>query len=162
MCMGFTIHALISQKAELRCLLPKHLLDRGFFPSLSSGSKKIDERASNKIPNYSWSGQRKIPSYVDKLVFPEEFLTSLRTIAMQENELFKVKSLLEEVHCYKNSFFLFIYCLIFFNHIDIVLLFDNSVDFMITNLFLLCYRSLHGDCDLSMFPVVKISRPLFL
>ncbi|XP_057531765.1 ribulose-1,5 bisphosphate carboxylase/oxygenase large subunit N-methyltransferase, chloroplastic isoform X2 [Amaranthus tricolor] len=86
-----------AQKAELRCLLPKHLLDRGFFPSLSSGSKKIDERASNKIPNYSWSGQRKIPSYVDKLVFPEEFLTSLRTIAMQENELFKVKSLLEEL-----------------------------------------------------------------
>ncbi|CAO2835021.1 unnamed protein product [Amaranthus hypochondriacus] len=86
-----------AQNAELRCLLPKRLLDRGFFPSLSNGSKSIEERPSNKIPNYSWSGQRTIPSYVDKLVFPEEFLTSLRTIAMQENELFKVQSLLEEL-----------------------------------------------------------------
>ncbi|KAL5166988.1 Ribulose-1,5 bisphosphate carboxylase/oxygenase large subunit N-methyltransferase, chloroplastic [Glycine soja] len=41
--------------------------------------------------------QRKMPSYVNKLVFPEKFMTTLRTIAMQEDELFKVSSMLEEL-----------------------------------------------------------------
>lgn len=84
-----------AQKAELRCLLPKSLLDHGFFSS-SSERKNIKEYAMDKATNFSWSGQRKIPSYVKKLVFPE-LLTSLRTIAMQENEIFKVQSLLEEL-----------------------------------------------------------------
>ncbi|KAL5128228.1 NO-associated protein 1, chloroplastic/mitochondrial [Glycine soja] len=44
-----------------------------------------------------WSGQRKMPSYVNKLVFREKFMTTLRTIAMQEDEVFKVSSMLEEV-----------------------------------------------------------------
>uniref|UniRef100_A0A803MQ21 SET domain-containing protein n=1 Tax=Chenopodium quinoa TaxID=63459 RepID=A0A803MQ21_CHEQI len=85
------------EKAELRCLLPKSLLDQGFFPCSSSESKNIQECAKDKGPNYSWSGQRKTPSYVNQLVFPEDFLTSLRTVAMQENELFNVQSLLEEL-----------------------------------------------------------------
>lgn len=83
------------QKAEMRCLLPKTLLDNGFFPS---GTKNSGENnKSNKVCNYSWSGQRKTPSYVDKLVFPEKFMATLRTIAMQEDELFKVSSMLEEL-----------------------------------------------------------------
>ena len=31
------------------------------------------------------------------MVFPEKFMTTLRTIAMQEDEVFKVSSMLEEV-----------------------------------------------------------------
>ncbi|PON85193.1 hypothetical protein TorRG33x02_190370 [Trema orientale] len=38
-----------------------------------------------------------MPSYLDKLVFPENFLSALRTIAMQEDEPFKVSTLLEEL-----------------------------------------------------------------
>ncbi|XP_028769031.1 uncharacterized protein LOC114726587 [Neltuma alba] len=86
-----------AQKAEMRCLLPKTLLDHGFFPL---GTKKGGENERCKVDqvcNYSWSGQRKTPSYANKLVFPEKFMTALRTIAMQENEIFKVSSLLEEL-----------------------------------------------------------------
>ncbi|KAK7295013.1 hypothetical protein RJT34_17916 [Clitoria ternatea] len=85
------------QKAEMRCLLPKALLDHGFFPL---GTPKGGENNKCKVDpacNYSWSGQRKIPSYVNKLVFPEKFMTTLRTLAMQEDELFKVSSMLEEL-----------------------------------------------------------------
>lgn len=81
-----------AQKAEMRCLLPRSLLDKGF---LSGSASKVE--GSNHVCNYSWSGQRKIPSYSSKLVFPEEFLTALRTITMKEDELFQVSSLLEEL-----------------------------------------------------------------
>lgn len=77
----------------MRCLLSKSLLDRGFF-----SNKKEANDNSIEVPNYSWSGQRKPPSYLNKLIFPEEFLTCLRTIAMREDEIFKVTSLLQEVH----------------------------------------------------------------
>nr|AKM76816.1 SET domain-containing protein [Pelargonium citronellum] len=86
-----------AQKAEMRCLLHKSLLDHGFFPAGSPKAKGKDACKAVKTCNYSWSGQRKTPSYVDKLVFPEDFLTTLRTIAMLEDELFKVSSLLEEL-----------------------------------------------------------------
>ena len=84
------------QNAEMRCLLPKGLLDRGFF---QEGIRKVDNETYKHDPicSYSWSGQRKMPSYVNKLVFPESFLSALRTIAMQEDELFKVSTLLEQV-----------------------------------------------------------------
>ncbi|GAB4844420.1 hypothetical protein Ancab_037784 [Ancistrocladus abbreviatus] len=85
-----------AQKAELRCLLPKSLLAHGFFPECFSG-KKGNGKSDDLVCDYSWSGQRRTPSYKNKLVFPEDFLTSLRTIAMQEDELFKVSSLLEEL-----------------------------------------------------------------
>lgn len=85
------------QKAELRCLLPKRLLDHGFFPARTSNDNDNDKITVETAHNHSWSGQRKTPSYVKKLVFPEDLLTSLRTIAMQEDELFKVSSLLEEL-----------------------------------------------------------------
>jgi len=89
--------SLISQKAELRCLLPKSLLYHGFFPQSSSQTDSSQKHSSDKVYNYSWSGQRKTPSYMNKLVFPEDFLTSLRTIAMQEDELLRAQALLEEV-----------------------------------------------------------------
>ncbi|KAL5058468.1 hypothetical protein RYX36_030072 [Vicia faba] len=85
------------QKTEMRCLLPKTLLDNGFFPLSTKNSGEKENNQCNQVCNYSWSGQRKIPSYVNKLVFPEKFMATLRTIAMQEDELFKVSSMLEEL-----------------------------------------------------------------
>ncbi|GAV89869.1 hypothetical protein CFOL_v3_33281 [Cephalotus follicularis] len=86
-----------AQKAELRCLLPKSLLDHGFFPVGTPNDEGNNNCEVNKFYSYSWSGQRRTPSYVNKLVFSEDFLTALRTIAMQEDELDKVSSLLQEL-----------------------------------------------------------------
>nr|AKM76820.1 SET domain-containing protein [Pelargonium exstipulatum] len=86
-----------AQKAEMRCLLHKSLLDHGFFAASPPKDKGKDTCKAVQTCNYSWSGQRKTPSYVNKLVFPDDFLTTLRTIAMREDELFKVSSLLEEL-----------------------------------------------------------------
>ncbi|KAL7593634.1 hypothetical protein Lser_V15G31672 [Lactuca serriola] len=88
------IQLLEAQKAEMRCLLSKTLLDHGFFSNKKETNGKCKE---NEVPNFSWSGQRKTPSYLNKLVFPEEFLTCLRTIAMGEDEIYKVTSLLQEL-----------------------------------------------------------------
>ncbi|KAK7340208.1 hypothetical protein VNO77_20905 [Canavalia gladiata] len=85
------------QKAEMRCLLPKKLLDHGFFPLSAHNGGENNKCKVDQICNYSWSGQRKTPSYVNKLVFPEKFMITLRTLAMQEDELFKVSSMLEEL-----------------------------------------------------------------
>ena len=87
----------LSQKAELRCLLPRSLLDNGFFPGGTRQKQSSHKCTVDRVSNYSWCGQRKMPSYVSKLVFPEDFLTALRTIAMQEDELYQVSSLLQEV-----------------------------------------------------------------
>ncbi|KAF5181330.1 Set domain-containing protein, partial [Thalictrum thalictroides] len=85
------------QKAEMRCLLPRTLLDQGFFPATPRQCEESSVLQGDRMCNYSWSGQREIPSYSSKLVFPEDFLTALRTIAMKEEELNKVSSLLEEL-----------------------------------------------------------------
>ncbi|KAJ8650143.1 hypothetical protein MRB53_003166 [Persea americana] len=88
------------QKVEMRCLLPKSLLDHGFFsvsPQQDCEHNKSSESSVGHFCNYSWSGQRKAPSYLNKLVFPENFLTALRTIAMQEHELLQVSSMLGEL-----------------------------------------------------------------
>lgn len=88
---------LFSQKAELKCLLPRGLLDHGFFPAGTPQKESNDKGNAGPVSNYSWCGQRKMPSYLTRLVFPEDFLTALRTIAMQEDELYQVSSLLQEV-----------------------------------------------------------------
>ncbi|KAL3517086.1 hypothetical protein ACH5RR_023988 [Cinchona calisaya] len=85
------------QKAVLRCLLPRGLLNHGFFPPCTPQGENNDKNSSSQVCSYSWSGQRKSPSYLNTLVFPEDFLTALRTIAMKENELYQVVSLLEEL-----------------------------------------------------------------
>lgn len=82
----------------MRCLLPRSLLDHGFFPVDISNKEGDDKCKLDHVCSYSWSGQRKMPTYLHRLVFPENFLTALRTIAMQEDELFQVSSLLEEVN----------------------------------------------------------------
>nr|GMC82786.1 ribosomal lysine N-methyltransferase set10-like [Ipomoea batatas] len=86
-----------AQKAELRCLLPRTLLKDGFFPPCMPRIENNDKSSSNSISAYSWSGERKMPSYLNRLVFPEDFLTALRTIAMKDDELYKVTSLLTEL-----------------------------------------------------------------
>ncbi|XP_076948697.1 fructose-bisphosphate aldolase-lysine N-methyltransferase, chloroplastic-like [Bidens hawaiensis] len=88
------LQLLEAQKAEMRCLLSKNLLDHGFF---SNKKETRDNVKKTEAVNYSWSGRRKTPSYLNNLVFPEEFLTCLRTIAMSEDEIFRVTSLLEEL-----------------------------------------------------------------
>ncbi|PIA49687.1 hypothetical protein AQUCO_01300446v1 [Aquilegia coerulea] len=85
------------QKAEMRCLLPRTLLDQGFFSPIPRQGEDSIVSQGDRMCNYSWSGQRKLPSYSNRLVFPEDFLTALRTIAMKEEELNKVSSLLEEL-----------------------------------------------------------------
>ncbi|KAL6606298.1 hypothetical protein ACP70R_041951 [Stipagrostis hirtigluma subsp. patula] len=84
------------QKGELRCLLPRSLLDNGFF-GIRCSEDKDKKKITNHFPSYSWRGQRKVPSYLHKIVFPQEFMSTLRTIAMQEHELEQVASLLGEV-----------------------------------------------------------------
>jgi len=84
------------QKGELRCLLPRSLLDNGFF-GIRSNEDKDNKKNISPISSYSWSGQRKVPSYLHKIVFPQEFMSTLRTIAMQDHELEQVASLLGEV-----------------------------------------------------------------
>ncbi|KAA8520567.1 hypothetical protein F0562_014823 [Nyssa sinensis] len=91
------VQLLEAQKAEMRCLLPRSLLDHGFFPASTPQKESKDKYAASQVCNYSWSGQRKMPTYLNKLVFPEDFFTTLRTIAMREDELYQVSSLLEEL-----------------------------------------------------------------
>ncbi|XAR63124.1 [Fructose-bisphosphate aldolase]-lysine N-methyltransferase [Bertholletia excelsa] len=91
------IQLLEAQRAELRCLLPRKLLDHGFFPACPPQKESNGNRVGGRVSDYSWSGHRKMPSYLDNLVFPDDFLTALRTIAMQEDELHQVSSLLIEL-----------------------------------------------------------------
>jgi hypothetical protein len=86
-----------AQNAQLRCLLPKSVLNHGFFPRTTSVIRESDEKETVRSCNFSWSGKRKMPTYMNKLVFPEDFMTGLRTIAMQEEEIYKVSAMLEEV-----------------------------------------------------------------
>ncbi|KAG0452830.1 hypothetical protein HPP92_025494 [Vanilla planifolia] len=82
---------LMLQKAELRCLLPKSLLHNGFFGD-------CNEKDNSRLHNsFSWSGQRKVPSYLHKLIFPQEFIAALRTVSMKDNELTQATSLLEDL-----------------------------------------------------------------
>ncbi|CAM8899605.1 unnamed protein product [Rhodiola kirilowii] len=83
------------QNAEMRCLLSRHLLAGGFFP-VETSQNDCNSKAA-KVSNYSWSGKRRMPSYLSKLVFPEDFLTALRTISMKEDQLYQVSSMLEEL-----------------------------------------------------------------
>ncbi|KAG8391742.1 hypothetical protein BUALT_Bualt01G0218700 [Buddleja alternifolia] len=91
------LQLLEARRGELRCLLRRSLLKNGFFPESTFLGGTSDKDTAGRDFHYSWSGDRKMPSYVNKLIFPEEFLTALRTIAMKENELYQVSSLLEEL-----------------------------------------------------------------
>ncbi|CAA6663369.1 unnamed protein product [Spirodela intermedia] len=85
------------QRVELRCLLPRTLLDHGFTSGKVIKDFDKNENSHSHHSGYSWSGQRKAPSYLNKLIFPGEFLNSLRTISLQEHELIRVSELLEQL-----------------------------------------------------------------
>eukprot|EP01018_Ginkgo_biloba_P016869 Gb_11486 [translate_table: standard] len=85
------------QKLQLRWLLPSSLLLKGFFNEKQFALDGCKKDKSSQMSGYSWSGHRKAPSYFEHLVFPEDLLAALRTIAMQEDELHHVISLLQEV-----------------------------------------------------------------
>jgi hypothetical protein len=72
------------------------LLENGFFGSCS-GENKENKNNTSPFSSYSWSGQRKVPSYIEKIVFSQEFISTLRTIALQEHELEHTASLLGEI-----------------------------------------------------------------
>jgi hypothetical protein len=74
------------------------LLDNGFF-GIHSSEDKDNKKNISPFSSYSWSGQRKVPSYLHKIVFPQEFMSTLRTIAMQDHEQ-QVASLLGEVSAF--------------------------------------------------------------
>lgn len=97
---------ILQQNAEMRCILPKSLLDHGFFPSGISKDEVDVKSECNQVCAYSWSGHRKMPSYINKLVFPDNFLGTLRTIAMNEDQLFKVSAMLEEVRFLQSTIFI--------------------------------------------------------
>jgi hypothetical protein len=80
----------------MRCLLPKTLLDNGFL-SASQKNHDTSTRYASELSNFSWTGERKAPSYLNRLVFPEEFMATLRTISMKDNEIDRVASMLAEV-----------------------------------------------------------------
>lgn len=96
-CSESKLQLLEAQKAGLRHLLPRSLLGHGFFSANSTLEESSDKIASVQLHTYSWCGQRKTPSYLNKLVFPEDLLTTLRTIAIQEDEIYQVASLLQEL-----------------------------------------------------------------
>ncbi|KAL6861596.1 hypothetical protein ACP4OV_017296 [Aristida adscensionis] len=94
-CADIKMKLLEIQKGELRCLLPRSLLDNGFF-GIRSNEDKDKKKNTSHFSSYSWSGLRKVPSYLHKIVFPQEFMSTLRTIAMQEHEIERVALLLGE------------------------------------------------------------------
>ncbi|KAJ3672478.1 hypothetical protein LUZ60_007199 [Juncus effusus] len=89
------------QNSEMRCLLPKSSLSHGFFApketDQNENNNNTENNMNNERSNYSWSGTRKVPSYINKLVFPEEFISTLRTVSMKEKEIHRVSSLLSDL-----------------------------------------------------------------
>lgn len=49
------------------------------------------------ITGHSWTGHRKSSALAEKVVFPEELLTALRIVSMEEDEVYHVVAMLEEV-----------------------------------------------------------------
>ncbi|XP_068634491.1 uncharacterized protein [Aristolochia californica] len=85
------------QGLEMRCLLPRRLLENGFFQGSPCKNERNKKDSVIQSCSYSWGGQRKVPSYLTKLVVPEDFLAALRTVAMKEKELLQVSTFLEEL-----------------------------------------------------------------
>ncbi|XP_057867439.2 uncharacterized protein LOC131074771 isoform X2 [Cryptomeria japonica] len=84
------------QNLQLRWLLPESLLRKG---NSNESSLTLDGcmKDSSQVLGYSWSGHRKLPSYMDHFVFPEDLMAALRTIAMKEENMHAIMSLLKEL-----------------------------------------------------------------
>lgn len=84
------------QNLPLRWLVPSSELKRGFYEELNLDSMpKIPPE--NIVTGHSWTGHRKTSPLANKLVFPEDLLTALRIVAMEEEEVYRVASMLEDV-----------------------------------------------------------------
>lgn len=92
------------QNLPLRWLLPSSELKRGFCGQ-SKSTKTLVEPQKLIVTGHSWSGHRKAPAFVEQIVFPEDLLTALRIVAMEEDEVYHVVGLLEEVVCFTLPFF---------------------------------------------------------
>lgn len=97
-CAEAKIQLLNQQNLSLRWLFPAALLQRGFYaeerPVLLSRQELCEPLAPS---SYSWSGNRKPPTYLNQFVFPEEAIAALRVVAMKEDEVKVVQSLLQEL-----------------------------------------------------------------
>lgn len=95
-CAELKLQLLEEQKLQLRWLLPTSLLHKR-VSSESSLPLEACKKDWSQMSGYSWSGHRKVPSYMDHLIFPEDLMAALRTIAMQEDDVHGVISLLTEL-----------------------------------------------------------------
>ncbi|KAI5054633.1 hypothetical protein GOP47_0029778 [Adiantum capillus-veneris] len=92
------VQLLQEQNLTLRWLLPSTLLQKGFYSSeRRDASDAISAGNQECQSSFSWSGVRKPPSFLNQCVFPEETLAALRVVAMKENEVQAVISMLEEL-----------------------------------------------------------------
>lgn len=85
------------QNLPLRWLLPSSELKKGFCGQSKSAtlSRTLVDSQKLIVSGHSWSGHRKAPAYVEQIVFPEDLLTALRIVAMQEDEVHDVVGLLD-------------------------------------------------------------------
>jgi hypothetical protein len=84
------------QNLPLRWLVPSSELRRGFYEQLNLDSiSKIP--LEDIITGHSWTGHRKASPLANKVVFPEDLLTALRIVAMEEEDVYRVASMLEDV-----------------------------------------------------------------
>ncbi|KAL2623487.1 hypothetical protein R1flu_003692 [Riccia fluitans] len=89
------------QELPLRWLLPRSILGGGYLNEhLSKESTSLQTPSEDKSQlahGYSWSGHRKPPTGVKFQVFPEDMMGALRIIAMTEEQVLGVQTLLEEL-----------------------------------------------------------------
>ena len=90
-------YACLMQNSTLRWLLPRTLLHNGFYSKESISPNILECDNSAFCTSYSWSGNRKPPSFLKQFVFPEDMIAALRIVSMKEDELQAVISMLEEV-----------------------------------------------------------------
>lgn len=83
----------------LRWLVPSSELKRGFCceSNLHMLSETPAESGKPIITGHSWTGHRKSSALAEKVVFPEELLTALRIVSMEEDEVYHVVAMLEEI-----------------------------------------------------------------
>ncbi|KAG0597800.1 hypothetical protein M758_12G021100 [Ceratodon purpureus] len=79
-------------KLPLRYLVPSSELRRGFYEELN-----LDSMPKIPLTGHSWTGHRKTSPLANKVVFPEDLLTALRIVAMGEEEVYRVASMLEDI-----------------------------------------------------------------
>lgn len=96
-CGELKIQLLQEQTLILRWLLPGALLQKGFYNEERINPPESIKLGDQACCSYSWSGNRKPPSFLNRFVFPEETIAALRVVAMKEDEMQTVLSMLDEL-----------------------------------------------------------------